>query len=73
MGRKVIVVPHNPDWVWQYDEEAVCLTAVFQPILNAIYHISRRANPKSDPSRRPPSPHSKQKRAFLWRKKQVAI
>ncbi len=45
MGRKVVLVPHNPDWIRQYDEEAVSLTAVFQPILITIHHIGSTAIP----------------------------
>ncbi|VAW41548.1 Uncharacterised protein family UPF0157 (COG2320), partial [hydrothermal vent metagenome] len=36
---------HNPDWIRQYDEEAACLTAVFQPILITIHHIGSTAIP----------------------------
>jgi GrpB-like predicted nucleotidyltransferase (UPF0157 family) len=45
MGRKVILSPHNPLWIEQYEAEAVRLTAVFQPILVAMHHIGSTAIP----------------------------
>ncbi|MEZ4595265.1 MAG: GrpB family protein [Chloroflexota bacterium] len=45
MGRNVILAPHNPDWIAQYETEAARLTAVFQPILVASYHIGSTAIP----------------------------
>ncbi|MCA9917735.1 MAG: GrpB family protein [Anaerolineales bacterium] len=45
MGRKVILAPHNPDWIAQYETESARLTAVFQPILVAIHHVGSTAIP----------------------------
>ncbi|WP_420630416.1 GrpB family protein [Candidatus Leptofilum sp.] len=45
MGRKVIVIPHDPSWIEQYETEAARLTAVFQPILVSIHHIGSTAIP----------------------------
>ncbi|MCP4420881.1 MAG: GrpB family protein [Chloroflexi bacterium] len=60
MGRKVILVPHNPDWIRQYDE-AAGLTAVFQPILSTIQHTGSTAIPNIITKVR------------LWRERQAAI
>lgn len=45
MSRKVKLVPHDPRWVQQYEEEAERLTAVFQPILVGIHHIGSTSIP----------------------------
>ena len=45
MGRKVVLTPHNPAWIEQYEAEAAQLTAVFQPILVAMHHIGSTAVP----------------------------
>ncbi len=45
MGRKVVVIPHDPSWTEQYKQEAARLTAVFEPILLDIQHIGSTAIP----------------------------
>jgi len=45
MKRIVELVAHNPVWRVMFEEEAVRLTAVFQPILRAIHHIGSTAVP----------------------------
>lgn len=45
MGRKIIVIPHDPSWREQYEQEAARLTAVFQPIFVTIHHIGSTAIP----------------------------
>ena len=45
MGRKVVLTPHDPAWMAQYDAEAARLAAVFEPILVAIHHVGSTAVP----------------------------
>lgn len=45
MLRKVIVVPHNPQWSREYLEEATKLAILFVEELLGIYHIGSTAIP----------------------------
>jgi GrpB-like predicted nucleotidyltransferase (UPF0157 family) len=45
MARKVMVVPHNPQWVEEFENEAAMLRSIFGQQVVAVYHFGSTAIP----------------------------